>query len=396
MAKATPRKKPVRKPSPPRKAQTAQKAKAKTKATRKAPPKDPLKAYDEHMAKLSKVYAAGKAKGEGGKDIRFHVQSVPLTGEVSSRVKMKVSTGSLELDLLLDGGIPTGRLTELYGPEHIGKSTILDGMFAQAQQAGGVAVLADAEQARQESYTAALGVDVDKLRALEFPKGEMSAEAICNVLLDSTDFWAQEFPLLPVVIGWDALGGTATLEELAKKVGDRPVAAAAKVMRELGRKLPNHLSGTNVAMVICNHEYETISRGGRPGYQQTYGGKGVRHAASLRIKLFPAGNITAADGTYLGREVRATLHKNRLGPGGEVTLALLDKSGVSNTYSLFKRFQAKGIIAMSGSWACMNLDGQEIKFQGWQGLERKVREVEDLWPRLVSVYREVTRANVPV
>lgn len=386
---------PVRKPRKP-KAQVKQKAQAKSKATRSAKPVDALKAFDEKIKKLSALYAKGKAKGDDGKDVRFHVESVPLTGEVSSRVKQKVSTGSIELDRLLDGGIPTGRLTELYGPEHVGKSTILDGIFAQVQKVDGIGVLADAEQARDEIYTASLGVDVDALRVLEFPKGEMSAEAICNVLLDSTDWWFAEFPVLPVVLGWDALGGTATIEELGKKVGDRVVASAAKVMRELGRRLPNHISGTNVAIIICNHEYETISRGGRPGWTETYGGKGVRHAATLRIKLFPSKAITTSDGRYLGREVKATLHKNRLGASGEVCLAMLDKSGVSNTYSLYQSFLGRGVIAINGSWSVMNLDGQELKFQGWLGLERKIQEIDDLWPRLVSVYQEVMRAPVSV
>lgn len=379
------------------KKQTKAKAKSKAKATRKAPKlKDPLKAFDEKMKVLSAIYAKGKAKGEDGKEIKFRVKSVPLSGEVQSRVKQRISTGSLELDRLLGGGIATGRLTELYGPEHVGKSTILDGIFAQVQLLGGVGVLADSEQARDAVYTASLGVDVDALRALEFPRGELTAESVCNVLLDATDFFEAEFPDVPVVIGWDALGGTATFEEINKRVGDRVVAGAAKVMRELGRRLPNHLAGTNVAQVICNHEYEVISRGGRPGWNETYGGKGVRHAATHRLQLFPGRAITTSDGQYLGRQVHVNLRKNRLGPGGETILAILDKSGVSNTWSLYNQFLARKIIVPSGSWACMNLDGQEIKFQGWLGLERKIRDVEDLWPRLVSVWHEVMNAPVSV
>jgi len=294
-----------RKPRKAAKKQVQAKAQAKAKATKSAPKiKDPLAAFDAKMKQLSAVYAKGKTKGDDGKDIRFHVSSVPLTGEVQSRVKQRISTGSLELDRLLGGGIATGRVTELYGPEHVGKSTILDGIFAQVQKLGGIGVLADAEQARDATYTASLGVDVDSLRTLEFPRGELTAEAVCNVLLDATDFFEEDFPDLPVVIGWDALGGTSTFEEINKRVGDRVVASAAKVMRELGRRLPNHLAGTNVALVICNHEYAVISRGGRPGWNETYGGKGVRHAATHRIQLFPGQSITTSDGQYLGRQVK--------------------------------------------------------------------------------------------
>jgi RecA/RadA recombinase len=197
------------------------------------------------------------------------------------------------------------------------------------------------------------------------------------------------------VIGWDALGGTATKKEV--EVGldmadhDKP-AQAASVLRRAARQLPGKLGNSRVAVVICNHEYENIQMGGRVGpKRQTYGGPAVRHLATIRLQLFSAGDwVKRSDGEILGRVVGAKLVKNRLGnPWGEARVALLSGVGIDNVWSVFAKLKAAGIIVTGGSWSAMNLDGEEIKFQGWNGLNQKCLEDSTLFPRLVNVWKGI-------
>jgi len=375
-------------------AKKAAQKRAKGKATR-APAKNPLAEFDLAVSAMSKKYAARTVKKtKDGKPekmpVKFKVASLPLTGEVISRVHTYIPTGIMGLDRILPrGGVPAGRVTELYGPNHVGKSTLLDMLTASVQRMGGYGVLADAEGARDEVYTAKLGVDVEALRTLAFPRGDLSVEAVLNVMYDTSDWWWSNYPENPVVMGWDALGGTATIEENTKPIGDRVVAGAAKVMRTSMRQVAGRLGGTNVAIVICNHEYALINKNTRKT-RDTYGGEALKHAASLRLELFLCGLIVGAGGVVLGREVGIRVVKNRLGIKGECRLALLDGLGFSNLWTVHKELSAAGVIVQNGSWSTMVLDGTEIKFQGWHGLDAKCQADPELWQRLVFVAEELS------
>lgn len=316
-----------------------------------------------------------------------------------ANVRLHVSTQSLEMDRLLNGkGVPCGRVTEIYGPEHIGKSTLLDHLFAEVQSMDGVGVLYDTEGARDSRYTQRIGVDLGKLQYVEFKRGALHIENVIMQIYKTVEFWAEKAPDTPVVIGWDALGGTATRDELEKRLEkEARTAQAASVLRKACRQLPTKLGNTKIAVVICNHEYQKIQKGNKfGGFQQpkkeTYGGGAVRHLATIRVQLHhvSGGWIKRADGTILGRRVGAYLIKNRLGnpfTAGEV--ALLSGVGIDNTWSLYERLKAAGIIVVSGGWSAVNLDGEEIKFHGWSGLADKCQVDETLFPRLVSVYQSL-------
>jgi recombination protein RecA len=312
-----------------------------------------------------------------------------------AHVRLSISTQSLELDRLLNGvGIPCGRVTELYGPPHIGKSTLIDHLFAQVQQMGGLGVLIDAEGARDIRYSQKIGVDPKKLRYLEFERGQLHIESVISKIYETVEFFAAKAPDLPVVIGWDALGGTSTRDELEKKLEkESRVAMAAKVLRNACRQLPGKLGGTKIAVVIANHEYENIQIGGRVGKRrETYGGDAVRHLASIRLQLFHLGWIkTSAEGSVIGREIGAKLVKNRLGnPWGECRLALLSGVGIDNMWAVFTRLKEARLIVTQSSWSAINLDGEKITFQGWLGLQAKCAEDPTLFPRLVAVFKTLT------
>ena len=320
-------------------------------------------------------------------------------------VKLHISTQSLALDYLLNClGIPTGRVTEIFGPPHVGKSTLLDHIFAEVQRMGGLAILADTEGARDVRYSRSIGVDPAKLVYLEFPTKtvkqkdgkvaiieQLNLENVLQKLMESMEFWGQRYPDKPIVLGLDALGGTATRDEQAKKLEENAqVAGAAQVLRRACRQLPAKLGNTNIAFVIINHEYENIQTGGFAGKKrETYGGEAVRLMSSIRVKLFPAGEwVKRSDGLILGRVVGAKLIKNRLGnPWGEARIALLSGVGIDNVWSIFQKLKTAKLIVTSGSWSSLNLDGEIIKFQGWGGLSAKCQEDPTLFPRLVSVYK---------
>ena len=323
--------------------------------------------------------------------------------EAMANIRGRISTQSLALDRILrgqqdppdwPGGIPMGRVTEIFGPPFIGKSTLLDHCMASAQKMGGVAVLIDTEVSRDRHYTARLGVDLNALQPLEFERGEAFIENVIRAVYCSIDFWASRYPDTPVLIGWDALGGTGTEDEWSKGMqaeSKLKPGAAAKAMHSATRQLAPRLGGTRIAFVILNHEYEMINTTpGRFGKRrETYGGSGVRHAGSVRIQLYSGGNqIKLSDGRVIGREVVAKLVKNRLGDNSQAVVPIVSGYGCENVYTLYSDLKSAGICVVNGSWASINLDGEILSFQGWGGLRAKCAEDETLFDRLVAVWRE--------
>jgi recombination protein RecA len=314
-----------------------------------------------------------------------------------ANVKQYISTQSIALDSLLNGvGIPTGRVTEIYGPQHIGKSTIIDHLFASVQSIGGVSILFDSESARDFRYTSKIGVDINKLQCVEFKRDELHIENVMIQMYNTVEWWAINAPDVPVVIGWDALGGTATRDEVKKRLeAEGKPAGAAKVLKEACRLLPSKLGRTNVAIVIANHQYEAFSKNkggfGNVTKKETYGGSAVRHLATIRINLFNLGYINYK-GEHIGRQVGAFLDKNRLGnPYKKTDFALISGIGIDNTWSIYETLKNAKIIVVDGSWGAINIDGEVIKFQGWNGLADKCKENPLLFNKLLSVYYTVIR-----
>lgn len=332
--------------------------------------------------------------------------------EAVCNITGRISTGSLSLDAVLTNprepegwaGIPFSRVTEIFGPPFIGKSTILDHIMAEVQRAGGRAILIDTEVSRNRHYIQRLGVDLDALDYLEFERGEMYIENIIQTIYKTVDFWAVKYPEIPVVIGWDALGGTATKDEWEKGLQSEKASqpgAAAKAMHAATRQLAPRFGGTKIALIILNHEYEVINTGGFGSFgkkRETYGGSGVRHAGSVRIQLYNSGTqIKRADGWVMGRVIVAKPVKNRLGNSNlEAHVPIINGVGVENTYTVFEELKKLNIIVTSGGWSAVNLDGQVINFQGWNGLKEKCAEDATLFDRLVSIWRQRANANLLV
>jgi recombination protein RecA len=370
------------------------------------PKRTPIRSSRKPKREPKKVKADPRAEYEAAMKGTGVVEALTFADDdCIAHVKLHISTGSLALDRLLNGrGIPCGRITEFFGPPHIGKSTLLDQLFGSVQKIGGFAALADVESSRDRRYTAALGVDVNKLHYLQFhdvcgEKGHeedhgSTVEAVTIAVAESIQFWKTKYPATPVIIGWDSLGSTKTREEATKDFGaTRSPGAAARVMRMFQRQIPEMLGGTNIALVVLNHEYQKIAMGGGAQYagpkKETYGGEALRLAASIRVQLFSAGDyVKRSDGTILGKMVTAKVVKNRLGSSPiEADIALLNGTGTNNVIEVYEHLRKKGIIQVSGAWAALNLDGTIYKFQGWSGLNDKCLEDPALFAKLVSVYQ---------
>lgn len=326
-----------------------------------------------------------------------------------AHMKSCLSTGSIALDELLGNrGIPFGRITEVFGNWHIGKTTILNQLFAQVQRKGGWACVFDTETAMSDTYTVGLGVDPDKLSYAQFAQGQGSLENVCLMILKAVRWWRENDPDRMVLLGLDSLGGTPTADELrmplsseeagtgdSKKKKARQPGMAARVMHAFRRQIPQELGNSNIGLVIVNHEYQSWAMGRTK--RETFGGEAMRAAASIRIKLFSVGNYIERNGVTIGREVQADLIKDKIfgKTGGKARFALLNNIGIDNTWTLFEELKRRGIFVQGGAgWYAANLDGEDLKFQGWNGFQKLCsKEVAEGQPsyfdRFWSVYRQI-------
>jgi len=320
--------------------------------------------------------------------------------ECISNITGRISTRSLALDKVLRNqgepsnwlGIPLSRVIEIFGPEHIGKSTILDQLFAEVQSIGGEAFLADTEVSRDRYYTANLGVDLNKLKYLEFEYDNRYIENVLNAVVQTINIWAPAN--IPMVIGWDALGSTPTHDELEKGVAPQKShqpGAAAKAMALAQRLVVPKLAGTKISFVIINHEYDNINFSGFGKPKLTYGGHATRHMASLRIQLYSSGKwIKRSDGWIVGRTIVAKVLKNRVGEAmREAQIPMLTGQGTENMITVLEDLKALGIITANRSWNAINIDGLELSFQGWNGLRAKCDEYPGLEDKLYKLHQKV-------
>lgn len=372
-----------------KKAGSASRKKASTAARRPKTEKqitirtDALKEFERHI-------------GGGKKSIAKANRLADLDSAANPR--MFLSSGSLSLDHALTppwskiGGIPMGRVTEIFGPAHHGKTTLLDHIFANCQRVGGVGVLIETDTKRDPHYTRAIGVNLDDLEYIEFDSwSEVHMENAMDAVISSIVFWRERAPTIPMVVGVDAIGVTPTKKEIENSVAKGTTASAAKVLRKSCRKIAGVLSGTNSALVVLNHEYTQISFGGGPSSPKSvYGGSAVELLSTVRIRLHPVKDawIKDSQGVVLGKRVGFSIKKFKLGAAySEGEFALLSSVGIDNVWSIFDRLVKRQLIVTNGPWSAINLDGEEIKFQGYLSLRNKCLEHPELFAKLVAAYR---------
>ena len=272
-----------------------------------------------------------------------------------------ISTGALTLDHALGvGGIPRGRITEIYGHEASGKTTLTLHIIAEAQKSGGYAAFIDAEHALDPTYASALGVDIDNLYISQPNSGEEALE-ILEKVVSSTAF---------DIVVVDSVAALVSRAELAGDIGDAHIALQARLMSHALRKLTAIISNTNTAVIFINQLRQNIATTGYGAgpTETTTGGKALKFYSSVRLDIRRTEWIKKGDET-IGHKVKIKVVKNKLSaPFKVVNLEIIFGHGISTEGLLIDLAMEAKIITRSGAWFYYN--GEQIA----QGKE-KVREI---------------------
>ena len=252
-----------------------------------------------------------------------------------------ISTGALSLDLALGGkGIPKGRVTEFYGPESSGKTTLALHVIACCQKQGGVAAFIDAEHALDVTWAKKLGVDVSKLLVSQPDSGEQALE-IVEMLVKSNSV---------DIIVVDSVAALTPQAELDGEMGDKHVGLQARLMSQAMRKLTSIIHKTRTSLIFINQIRMKIGvMFGSP--ETTTGGKALKFYCSVRLDIRRIATIKDTIGTAIGNRVRAKIVKNKIAPPfRETEFDIMFDEGISYTGDLIDLAETCGIIEKTGAW----------------------------------------------
>ncbi len=267
--------------------------------------------------------------------------SIMKMGPDAPRVRVEsISTGAINLDAAIGvGGIPRGRVTEVYGPESSGKTTLCLHVVANAQRNGGVAAYIDAEHALDTEYAKKLGVDIENLLISQPDTGEQALE-ICEILVRSG--------AVDVVV-IDSVAALVPKAEIEGEMGDSHVGLQARLMSQALRKLTGAIARSKTAVVFINQLREKIGvMFGNP--ETTTGGKALKFYASVRLDIRRIGPVKEKE-DVIGSHVRVKVVKNKVAPPfKQAEFDIMYAEGISHTSLLVDIGSESGIIEKSGAW----------------------------------------------
>jgi recombination protein RecA len=295
---------------------------------------DRKKALNLAIAQIEKSCGKGSIMKMGAEAARVRIDAIP--------------TGAINLDAAIGiGGIPRGRVTEIFGPESSGKTTVCLHVVANAQKAGGVAAFIDAEHALDVEYARKLGVDVENLLVSQPDTGEQGLE-ICEILVRSG--------AVDVVV-IDSVAALVPKAEIEGEMGDSHVGLQARLMSQALRKLTGAIARSKTAVVFINQLREKIGvMFGNP--ETTTGGKALKFYASLRLDIRRIGPVKDKE-DVVGSHVRVKVVKNKVAPPfRQAEFDIMYAEGISHTSLLVDIGSESGIIEKSGAWYSYN--GQRI------------------------------------
>ena len=307
---------------------------------------------------------------------QFGKGSIMKMGEFTDRMAYDViSTGSIALDLALGvGGLPRGRVVEIYGPESSGKTTLALHVIAEAQKAGGTAAFIDVEHALDPTYAQALGIDLDNLLVSQPDAGEQA--------LDIAEMLVRSNAVDVVVV--DSVAALVTKAELEGDMGDTHVGLQARLMSQALRKLTSAISRSKCVMIFINQLREKVGvMFGSP--ETTSGGRALKFYASVRLDIRRIETIK--DGTdMIGSRTRVKVVKNKCAPPfKQAEFDIMYGTGISREGSLLDVAVDLGFIKKSGAW--FTYEGEQLG-QGRENVKTFLRENPQLMAEIDERVRE--------
>ncbi|MEA1651061.1 recombination protein RecA [Nitrospirillum viridazoti] len=323
---------------------------------------DKQKALDAALGQIERAFGKGSIMKLGAKEASMEVDAI--------------STGSLGLDIALGiGGLPRGRIIEIYGPESSGKTTLALHAIAEAQKSGGTCAFVDAEHALDPSYARKLGVNVDDLLVSQPDAGEQA--------LEITDTLVRSGAIDVLVV--DSVAALVPRAELEGEMGDSHVGLQARLMSQALRKLTSSISKSNCLVIFINQIRLKIGvMFGNP--ETTTGGNALKFYASVRLDIRRIGAIKDRD-NVVGNQTRVKVVKNKLAPPFRVVeFDIMYGEGVSKVGELIDLGIQAGVVEKSGAW--FSYDGQRVG-QGRENAKQFLRTN----PAIAKAIEEKVRAN---
>lgn len=303
---------------------------------------------------------------------QFGKGSIMKLGDDSGLVIDTIPTGSITLDLATGvGGIPRGRITEIYGPESSGKTTLALHVIAEAQKTGGRAAFIDAEHALDPEYASKLGVDINELLVAQPDTGEQALE-ICEMLVRSGAI---------DVIVVDSVAALVPKAEIQGDMGDSHVGLHARLMSQALRKLAGAINKSNTCAIFINQLREKVGvMFGNP--EVTTGGRALKFYATMRIDVRRVEGIKQGD-QFIGNRTRAKIVKNKVAPPfKQAEFDIMYGQGISKAGDLLDTAVEHKIIDKAGSW--YSFEGERIG-QGRENVKTYLQEHKDVMDKIESL-----------
>ena len=323
---------------------------------------DKLKALDAAITQIEKSYGKGSIMKLGDSGANMNIETTP--------------TGSISLDIALGlGGVPKGRVIEIYGPESSGKTTVALHMVAEVQKRGGIAGFIDAEHALDPLYAKNIGVDIDNLYISQPDNGEQG--------LEITETMVRSGAVDIVIV--DSVAALVPKAEIDGEMGDSHVGLQARLMSQALRKLTGIISKSNCSVIFINQLREKVGiMFGNP--ETTTGGRALKFYSSVRLDVRRVEAIKQG-GEVVGNHVRVKVVKNKIAPPfREAEFDIMFGQGISREGDIIDLAVKDNVVEKSGAWYAYN--GAKIG-QGRENAKAYLKEHPEVFPELEQKVREI-------
>lgn len=309
----------------------------------------------------------------------FGKGSIMRLGDATKMKVETISSGALTLDLALGGGLPKGRIIEIYGPESSGKTTLALHAIAEVQKTGGVAAFVDAEHALDPSYSAALGVDINNLLIAQPDNGESALEIVDQLVRSSA---------VDIVV-IDSVAALVPRAEIEGEMGDVQVGLQARLMSKALRKIAGNIGKSGSTVIFLNQLRQKIGVSyGSP--EVTTGGTALKFYASVRLDIRRIQTLKKGTEGEYGIRAKVKVAKNKVAPPFRIAeFDIIFGSGISSIGCLLDLAEKTNIVTRKGAW--YSYDGENIA----QGRDNAVKYLEEN-PDIAAVIEQKVKAELEI